>query len=484
MSPEQFANKRLDCRSDIYALGITLFELLTGELPFKGKSATEVAYKHLNDTVPVTKMVPKVPRNIRSLIKKMTAKNPVDRFQTPEELVTKIVEIRKKMAVDQSMVSNVHTMSIKKHKYTDPTNKRQLGTGKIKTLVEYHDSAIGQKKDHDKNQFRIFISIFLVIIIIFLCALNSFSSRNSQSKDIIKTIKSYSSNIEVLDREADKRHILLVKLFTTLSEKVSDNTLASEKISNELTEIKKEFGARKKKISEIIKTTDKNFNSFFEETKQKALQKENDLISSYRQLLWNQILENGFYYKFNKIKAILAREKINGPSWNREWITKRDIELASVFSLLNSIQSSPIELVGSKLEIGTIVATSTSKNTFLIRDNSSEKPIKIAWYLLSASDLSSLTLPTWNEITPNKEAINNLKFLTTLRYTKEDESRKQIISNFITNFSDELKVMQDMGDDIEKKKARLFDRIKGMKIEGLVKEKFKVSEKKETTIEQ
>jgi hypothetical protein len=245
--------------------------------------------------------------------------------------------------------------------------------------------------------------------------------------------------------------------------------------------MKNEFGARKKKIKEIIKTTDmtdKNFHSFVEETKLKTIQKEKDLMRAYRQLLWNQILEAGFYYKFTKIKAILAREKSNGPSWNREWITERDIELASVFSLINAIQSYPTEMVGTQLEAGTIIAASSSRITFLIRSNSSEKPLKVAWYLLSPSDLSTLTLPTWNKIIPNKKAINNLKFLT-LCSTKEDDDRNGVVNNFVVSFSDELKVRQDMGEDIEKRKDRLFERIKGMKIEALVREKFKSNEKKD-----
>jgi len=485
MSPEQFANKRLDCRSDIYALGITLFELLTGDLPFKGKNATEVAYKHMNESVPVAKMVPKVPRSIKSLIKKMTAKNPEDRFQTPEELVTKIVEIRKKMAVDQSMVSNVHTMSIKKHKYTSPTRRNQLGSEKIKTLVEYHDSAIDQKKHSEKNKSLIFISLVLFLLIIFLLMVNNLSLKDKQSKDIIRTIKNYSSNIEVLDKEADKRHIALVKLFNVLSQKVTENTEASELFSKELKNIKSVVGERKNKISEFIEATDKNdknISSIFEENKLKAIELRNRLMSSYRRLLWNQILEAGFYYKFNKIKAILAREKINGPGWNRDWINEREIELASVYSLQNSLQSSPLESVGTKLEEGIIIASSSTKTTFLLKSSSSEKPRKVSWYSLNPTDLATLTSPAWNKTIPNKTAIQNLKFLTLFPLSAKPENQ-EVMTNFFMSFSDELKVLEDMGEDIEKRKERLFSRIKGLKVEGLIRSKFKIIDKQEKVID-
>ncbi|MCK5834481.1 MAG: serine/threonine protein kinase [Lentisphaeria bacterium] len=481
MSPEQFANKRLDCRSDIYALGITLFELLTGELPFKGKNATEVAYKHLNDPVPVTKMVPKVPRVIRSLIKKMTAKNPEDRFQTPEELVTKIVEIRKNMAVDHAMISNVHTMSIKKHKYTSPTRRGQLGSEKIKTLVEYHDSAVDQKNDHEKNKFRIFVSLFLVGLILFLFLLNSFSSNNVRSKDIIRTIKSYSSNIEVLDKEADKRHIALVKLFNLLSRKVTENTEASELFSRELRNIKSEVGERKNKITEFMEATDKsekNYNSIIEETKLRTMKTEQGLMKSYQQILWNEILEAGFYYKFKKVKAILTRERINGPSWNREWLEQREIELASIFSLQNSLKSSPLEVIGVKLEAGTIIASSATKTTFLLKGNSSEKPQKVTWYNLSSTDIATLTSPAWTNAITNTTAIKNLKFLT-LFLSPIDSDTKEIMTNFFITFSDEMKALEDLNEDIEKRKQRLFTRIKGMKIEGLIRNKFNIVETKE-----
>lgn len=86
MSPEQVMAKPLDGRSDIYALGVVLYQLATGQLPFDIKSPTDAVIKHLNETpAPPQKLQPGLPTAVSQVILKALAKQPQDRYATGEE---------------------------------------------------------------------------------------------------------------------------------------------------------------------------------------------------------------------------------------------------------------------------------------------------------------------------------------------------------------------------------------------------------------
>lgn len=88
LSPEQVQQQRLDQRSDVYSAGILLFEMLTGRVPFTGASPLDVAYKHVNSSVPAPSTYqPDIPPAIDHLVLAATHKNPHDRLQSAEEFL-------------------------------------------------------------------------------------------------------------------------------------------------------------------------------------------------------------------------------------------------------------------------------------------------------------------------------------------------------------------------------------------------------------
>jgi serine/threonine-protein kinase len=89
MSPEQASGEReLDGRSDIYALGCVLYEMLAGEPPFTGPTAESIAHQHLSAEPPsVTAVRPTVPDDVANTLGKALAKAPADRFDTAAQLV-------------------------------------------------------------------------------------------------------------------------------------------------------------------------------------------------------------------------------------------------------------------------------------------------------------------------------------------------------------------------------------------------------------
>ncbi len=474
MSPEQFANKSLDCRSDIYALGITLFELLTGKLPFTGKNVAEVAYKHLNTPVPVTKMTPSASRPIKSLIKKMTAKRPDDRFQTPEELVVKIIEIRKKISVDQSQVSSVHTMSMKKHRYNNP--KHAPRASKIKTLVEYHDSAIGNKKEKEKSQSLMIAIFILTIIFFFMFYIYSYSLQGANSRKMVKEVNTFSSNIKVLDNEADKRHIALIKLFNQLTKNVGKNTGVSEQLSKDIATLKTKTDSRNNKITDFIKDrgNSKEAVTVLVNTKLKEIKlKENTFIEEYRAQLWHRILRMAYIKKFNAVSGLIYSEKMNGPSWNKDWLTLRESELFNIFTLIHDLELiSATELIGTKLSIGSIIAKSATNKTFLIKTSSAEPSEKIIWYNLPKEDLKLILTKGWHSEVTLDDALKDLSF-----YTGDSENqtkhRKSQLNDFFERYSDELKRLEYLGEDVTVRKESMIRDIVGLKCEQPINEKFK-----------
>lgn len=87
LPPEQASGQGSTLQSDIYSMGIVMYELLTGELPFKGDNAVEIALKHLKEPIPdIKEKLPNVPNSIVNIIKKATAKNPKNRYSDAREM--------------------------------------------------------------------------------------------------------------------------------------------------------------------------------------------------------------------------------------------------------------------------------------------------------------------------------------------------------------------------------------------------------------
>jgi serine/threonine protein kinase len=93
MSPEQCSQSGpIDARSDVYSLGVIVFEMLAGRVPFTGDSPTVIMMKQVQDDPPsVRDLRPDLPAGVGSLVKKALAKQPIDRFQTAGEMYQALV---------------------------------------------------------------------------------------------------------------------------------------------------------------------------------------------------------------------------------------------------------------------------------------------------------------------------------------------------------------------------------------------------------
>ena len=85
--PEQANGKGSSLKSDVYSLGIMMYELLTGVLPFRGDNAVEIALKHLKEPIPLIRTeLPELPQSLENIIIKATAKNPKNRYANANEM--------------------------------------------------------------------------------------------------------------------------------------------------------------------------------------------------------------------------------------------------------------------------------------------------------------------------------------------------------------------------------------------------------------
>ena len=102
MSPEQALGRNVDARSDLYSVGVVLYQLITGKKPFDGSTiATLLLQITTTEPAPVDQVVPGIPRSVRLIIERLLRKDPEKRFQNGKDLATSLIEAVEEVRQDE-----------------------------------------------------------------------------------------------------------------------------------------------------------------------------------------------------------------------------------------------------------------------------------------------------------------------------------------------------------------------------------------------
>ena len=247
LSPEQAKGGYVDKRSDIYSLGITMYEMAVGKVPFDGDNNVAIALMHIkNEITPPRQYYPDIPESLQRIILKCTAKKPLHRYQSARELILDLQKVFISQDGNYVFIADSEqdgSPTIKRDMKEIETIKQSLRQNRtedgedpsqIPDNRDYEDNDIeenGEDDSEDKpftNVIRIFMILMGVLLAgVLLYAIGSALSGINVGKpgddETEKIIEATTGNVEVIDED-----LVEVPNVMNMTRKKARNTLKKQ----------------------------------------------------------------------------------------------------------------------------------------------------------------------------------------------------------------------------------------------------------------
>ncbi|MBE6070945.1 MAG: Stk1 family PASTA domain-containing Ser/Thr kinase [Clostridium butyricum] len=230
LSPEQAKGTFIDCRTDLYSLGIVLYEMVTGKLPFEADSAVTVALKHIQeDAVAPKTLNSRIPDSLNTLILKSIEKDPNKRYQTAKEFINDLQKIKDNPnAVIDEVVDDSSQHTIVMSAVTE-----QIPKTKVTQVNRYEDSYDDDDYDYDdddeervvsrkrnKNILKIVLAVGGVILLVALgiMAFNMVVNNKTLGNAEIEVPDIVGENVDIAKAKLEELNLVLVEAETETSD--------------------------------------------------------------------------------------------------------------------------------------------------------------------------------------------------------------------------------------------------------------------------
>ena len=160
LSPEQARGNVATAQSDIYSLGILIFEMITGQIPFKGESAVAIALKHLQEELPdIDKYRENVPQSVKNIVLQATMKNPNERYISSKELFEDLSTVLNPERLYENKYTGfkIPAEPVKNYnqtQYLNDSNNNQYGYNDYNNEDDYYDYKEDNRHNNNNRRYQ------------------------------------------------------------------------------------------------------------------------------------------------------------------------------------------------------------------------------------------------------------------------------------------------------------------------------------------
>ena len=223
-SPEQAKGKFVSNNADLYSLGIVLYEMIIGKVPFRGDSPISIALQHINDEIEFTSEEQiNIPQSVRTIIKKLTEKSSVDRYQSAEEVIEDIEYIEKNIDLDfikeydNYVTKNIDIKDLNKQINIEKNRHAEDVVYDDEDDDDYYEEEKPKYKKKQKNKkspnksrkrLKIALAILILILVTQICIFAKFFLGGPGNKDGQSSAPDlYNLTLDEAQRSLDKLNL-------------------------------------------------------------------------------------------------------------------------------------------------------------------------------------------------------------------------------------------------------------------------------------